>query len=111
MRGEPTPALDSGNNTALEEYVEIAFVLANSFILFSTSVVGAAANVFVILAVYRQKSLQTSNNALVVSLAVIDFLRCVIDCPVLLTIVVSVYRNRKVDSFICDVQMASFSFS
>lgn len=111
MRGEPTPALDSGNNTALEEYVEIAFVLANSFILSSTSVVGAAANVFVILAVYRQKSLQTSNNALVVSLAVIDFLRCVIDCPVLLTIVVSVYRNRKVDSFICDVQMASFSFS
>ncbi|CAI5665199.1 unnamed protein product [Oreochromis niloticus] len=111
MRGEPTPALDSGNNTALEEYVEIAFVLANSFILSSTSVVGAAANVFVILAVYRQKSLQTSNNALVVNLAVIDFLRCVIDCPVLLTIVVSVYRNRQVDNFICDIQMASFSFS
>lgn len=111
MRSKPTPALDSGNSTGLEEYIEIALVVANGSILFVTSVVGAAANLFVIVAVYRQKSLQTSNNALVVSLAVIDLLRCVIDCPVLLTIVVSMHQNRRVDSFVCDTQMASFSFS
>ncbi|KAM9376042.1 uncharacterized protein KZ484_008579 [Pholidichthys leucotaenia] len=72
---------------------------------------GVSANAFVMMAVYRQKSLQTSINALVVNLAVIDFLRCVIDCPILLTIVVSVHQRRHVYSFICDTQMASFSFS
>ncbi|KAK7938643.1 hypothetical protein WMY93_001969 [Mugilogobius chulae] len=57
----------------------------------------------------QAKSLQTSNNALVVNLAVIDFLRCVVDCPVLLLIVVN--ANAVVKSFICDAQVVSFSFS
>ncbi|XP_070763136.1 5-hydroxytryptamine receptor 1D-like [Enoplosus armatus] len=111
MRGEPSPAWDSGNNTIWEEYTDIAFVVANSLILLITSVVGIAANAFVILAVYHQKSLQTSNNALVVNLAVIDILRCVIDCPILLTIVVTVYQREHVDELICNTQVASFSFS
>ncbi|XP_044049463.1 dopamine D2-like receptor [Siniperca chuatsi] len=111
MRGDPAPAWISGNNTIWKEYTDIAFVVANSLILLITSVVGIAANVFVILAVYHQKSLQTSNNALVVNLAVIDILRCVIDCPILLTIVVTVYQRGHVDQVICDTQVASFSFS
>ncbi|XP_051238027.1 dopamine D2-like receptor [Dicentrarchus labrax] len=111
MRSKPAPAWDSGNSTVWEEYTDITFVLANSLILLVTSVVGIAANIFVILAVYHQKSLQTSNNALVVNLAVIDILRCVIDCPILLTIVVTVYQRGHVDDVICDTQVASFSFS
>uniref|UniRef100_A0A3Q1F653 G-protein coupled receptors family 1 profile domain-containing protein n=1 Tax=Acanthochromis polyacanthus TaxID=80966 RepID=A0A3Q1F653_9TELE len=82
-----------------------------ALILLITSAVGITANVFVILAVYRQKSLQTSNNALVVNLAVIDFLRCVFDCPILLTVVITVYQKGQLDSLTCDTQMASFSFS
>ncbi|XP_045893022.1 alpha-1A adrenergic receptor-like [Micropterus dolomieu] len=111
MRGETAPAWNSGNNTMWEEYTDIAFVVANSLILLLTSVVGIAANVFVVLAVYRQKSLQTLNNALVVNLAVIDILRCVIDCPILLTIIVTVYQRGHLDRLICDTQLASFSFS
>ncbi len=80
-------------------------------ILLITSVVGIAANIFVILAVYHQKSLQTSNNALVVNLAVIDVLRCVIDCPILLTIIMTVHQRGHVDELICDTQVVSFSFS
>ncbi|XP_008281480.1 dopamine D2-like receptor [Stegastes partitus] len=111
MTGEPAPAWDSGNGTVWEEYIDIAFVAANSLILLITSVVGIAANVFVILAVYQQKLLQTSINALVVNLAVIDFLRCIVDCPILLTIVMTVYQREHLDNFICDTQIASFSFS
>nr|XP_046249933.1 dopamine receptor 3-like [Scatophagus argus] len=111
MRGEPASAWDSGNSTIWEEYTDIAFVVANSLILLITSTVGIAANIFVLLAVYHQKSLQTCNNALVVNLAVVDFLRCVTDCPILLTIVLTVHQRGRVDGLICDTQVASFSFS
>ncbi|XP_035859054.1 octopamine receptor 2-like [Sander lucioperca] len=111
MRGKLTPAWDSGNNTIWEEYTDIAFVVANSLILLITSAVGIAANLFVILAVHYQKSLQTMNNVLVVNLAVIDILRCVVDCPILLTIVTTVYQRGYVDELICDTQVAFFSFS
>ncbi|KAK1888197.1 5-hydroxytryptamine receptor 1A [Dissostichus eleginoides] len=111
MRGELTPAWDSANTTFWEEYSDIAFVVANSLILLITCAVGIAANLFVILAVYQQKALQTVNNALVVNLAVIDLLRCVIDCPILLTIVITVNHRGHVHQLICDTQVASFSFS
>ncbi|XP_029378389.1 trace amine-associated receptor 13c-like [Echeneis naucrates] len=111
MRAEPSHAWDPGNDTTWEEYIDITFVVANSLILLTTSVVGIAANIFVILAVYRQKSLQTSNNALVVNLAVIDILRCVIDCPILLAIITAVHQKGHLGHLICDTQVASFSFS
>lgn len=111
MRGQPAPAWDSGNSSVRQQYIDITFVVANSLILLITSAVGIAANIFVILAVYHQKSLQTWNNALVVNLAVVDILRCVIDCPILLVIVLTVYRSGRVDGFVCDTQVASFSFS
>ncbi|KAG7522187.1 dopamine D2-like receptor [Solea senegalensis] len=111
MRGEPTRAWDSGNNTIWRDYIDITFVVANSLVLLVTSAVGIAANIFVILAVYHQKSLQTSNNALVVNLAIIDILRCAFDCPVLLSIVLAVHEKGRVNELICDAQVASFSFS
>ncbi|XP_068615875.1 LOW QUALITY PROTEIN: D(2) dopamine receptor-like [Brachionichthys hirsutus] len=111
MRGEHTLQWDFGNATDWERCIDITSVVANGLILSITSVVGIAANIFVILAVCLQKSLQTSMNALVVNLAVIDALRCLIDCPVLLSIVVTVYQRGHVDELICDSQVASFSFS
>lgn len=111
MRGEPAPVWDSGNTTVWEEYLDVVLVAANCLVLLITSVVGVAANTFVILAVCHQKSLQTSVNALVVNLAVVDFLRCVIDCPVLLNIITTVHGRGRVRSLVCDTQMASFSFS
>lgn len=111
MRGQSAPAWDSGNVTVWEEYINVGLVVANSLVLFITSFVGIAANSFVILAVYHQKSLQTSVNALVVNLAVIDFLRCTVDCPFLLTIIITVHQGGRVDGWVCDTQMASFYFS
>ncbi|KAI4825154.1 hypothetical protein KUCAC02_020852 [Chaenocephalus aceratus] len=111
MRGELTPAWDSGNTTFWEEYSDIAFVVANSLILLITCAVGIGANLFVILAVYQQKSLQNVNNALLVNLAVIDLLRCLIDCPILLTIVITVSHSGHAHQLICDTQVAFFSFS
>ncbi|KAM6936981.1 D(2) dopamine receptor A-like [Xenentodon cancila] len=111
MRGEPAPAWDSGNVTVWVDHINIALAAANSLVLLITSVVGIAANVFVMLAVYHQRSLQTSVNALVVNLAIIDFLRCIIDCPILLTIIMTANQRGRVDELICDAQTAFFSFS
>ncbi|XP_024136729.1 parietopsin [Oryzias melastigma] len=111
MRGRSTPAWDSGNVTVWEEYINVGLVVANSLLLLITSFVGIAANSFVILAVYRQKSLQTSVNALVVNLAVVDLLRCTVDCPFLLAIIIAVHQGGRVDGRVCDTQMASFYFS
>lgn len=111
MRGRSTPAWDSGNVTVWEEYINVGLVVANSLLLLITSFVGIAANSFVILAVYRQKSLQTSVNALVVNLAVVDLLRCTVDCPFLLAIIIAVHHGGRVDGWVCDTQMASFYFS
>ncbi|XP_032443625.1 dopamine D2-like receptor [Xiphophorus hellerii] len=111
MRGAPTSIGGSGNITFWEAYIDFALVVTNSFVLLITSAVGTAANVFVILAVCHQKSLQTSVNALVVNLAVVDFLRCTVDCPVLLHVIVTLHRGGHVDRLICETQTASFSFS
>lgn len=111
MRDAPISAGGPGNITVWVVYIDIALVVANSFVLLITSAVGTAANIFVILAVCHQKSLQTSVNALVVNLAVVDFLRCTIDCPILLHVIVTLHHGGQVDHLICDTQMASFSFS
>ncbi|CAL8358943.1 unnamed protein product [Lota lota] len=105
-------ARGSGNNsTVWQKYVDITFLMANCIILLGTSIVGIGANIFVTWAVYHQKSLRTWNNALLVNLAVIDFLRCAVDCPIILVIVLTVHQRGQADGVICNLQMASFSFS
>lgn len=111
MRPSQVRGWRPGNATVWEDYSDLAFVAANSAILLITFSVGIAANVFVILAVCSQRSLQTSTNALVVNLAVIDVLRCLIDCPVLLTIVITAYQRGRANRLVCHTQVASFSFS
>lgn len=96
-------------NITSEDTLEVAFAVANCLVLLVTLHIGILANFFVTWAVYRQKSLQTSNNALLVNLAVIDILRCVIDCPLLLTIVLSVRNARDFGIVFCSAQIASFS--
>lgn len=111
MRASRIQEWRSGNVTVWEEYRVLAFVGASSTILLITFSVGIAANVFVILAVYGQKSLQTSTNALVVNLAVVDLLRCLIDCPILLSIVITAHQSGRGNYLVCETQVASFSFS
>ncbi|XP_016312153.1 5-hydroxytryptamine receptor 2B-like [Sinocyclocheilus anshuiensis] len=93
-------------NSAWQDTIEVAFVAASCLVLLVTLQVGFLANLFVAWAVHHQKSLQTSNNALLVNLAVIDILRCAIDCPLLLSVVLSA---RDLGVLFCSAQIASFS--
>ncbi|XP_036374289.1 uncharacterized protein LOC118770632 [Megalops cyprinoides] len=99
------------NKTELQFYIAFAFTIANCTVLLFTLFVGLAANIFVIWAVVHQKSLQTSNNALLVNLAVIDLLRCAVDCPLLLLIAFRGYGIGDLGALLCDAQMLTFSFS
>ncbi|KAJ8002623.1 hypothetical protein DPEC_G00160810 [Dallia pectoralis] len=100
-----------GNRTVREEYIGLAFTVTNCVVLLFTAIVGIAANAFVMWAVYHQKSLRTWNNALLVNLAVVDVLRCCVDCPVLLKIVLKEAVGGRVGELVCDAQVASFSMS
>ncbi|XP_051548501.1 uncharacterized protein LOC127437548 [Myxocyprinus asiaticus] len=95
---------DTWHNT-----IEVAFLAANCLVLLVTLHIGILANLFVTWAVHHQKSLQTSNNALLVNLAIIDILRCAIDCPFLLSIVLSARDSRDLGLLFCSAQIASFS--
>ncbi|KAK7121521.1 hypothetical protein R3I93_022568 [Phoxinus phoxinus] len=109
MRNNSTVVWGQVNNT-WQVTIEVAFVAANCLVLLVTLHVGILANLFVAWAVHHQKSLQTSNNALLVNLAVIDILRCAIDCPLLLSIVLSARdAARDLGLLFCSAQIASFS--
>ncbi|XP_061106645.1 D(3) dopamine receptor-like [Conger conger] len=86
----------------------VAFI-ANCTVLFFTLLLGIAANAFVVWAVIRQKSLQTFNNALLVNLAIVDLIRCTIDCPLLVSIELRAYGIGASGALLCDAQMVSFS--
>ncbi|XP_053361181.1 parietopsin [Clarias gariepinus] len=91
--------------------VHVAILVTNCTVLLVTLLVGIGANLFVTYAVYRQKSLQTSTNALLVNLAVADLLRCVTDCPLLLVVVLNGNNTRDLGDLVCDGQVMSFSLS
>ncbi|KAI5105441.1 hypothetical protein C0J45_5113 [Silurus meridionalis] len=94
-----------------QKNVHLAILIINCTVLLVTFFVGIAANLFVTYAVYNQKSLQTSTNALLVNLAVIDLLRCATDCPLLLVVVLNVNNTRDLGDLLCDGQVMSFSLS
>ncbi|RXN14912.1 dopamine D2-like receptor [Labeo rohita] len=96
-------------NSTWKDTIEVAFVAANCLVLLVTLHVGILANLFVAWAVHHQKSLQTSNNALLVNLAVIDILRCAIDCPLLLSVVLRAGDAQDLGVLFCSAQIASFS--
>ncbi|KAF4095085.1 hypothetical protein G5714_024163 [Onychostoma macrolepis] len=108
MRSNFTIVLGQVNST-WQYNIEVAFVAANCLVLLVTLHVGILANLFVAWAVHHQKLLQTSNNALLVNLAVIDILRCAIDCPLLLSVVLSAREARDLGVLFCSAQIASFS--
>ncbi|XP_026880368.2 parietopsin [Electrophorus electricus] len=110
MRSNFIQFLGSVNDSTLNN-VEVAFTVADCAVLLVTFFAGITANLFVAYAVYRQKSLQTSNNALLVNLAVTDFLRCATDCPLLLIIVLSGRRGGDLGNIVCNAEALLFSLS
>lgn len=111
MVGNFTNPWEQVNENAWQKNVRVAILVTNCTVLLVTFVVGITANLFVTYAVYRQKSLQTSTNALLVNLAVIDLLRCATDCPLLLVVVLNENNTRDLGDLLCDGQVMSFSLS
>lgn len=99
------------NENPWHNKVHVAILVTNCTVLLVTFFVGIAANLFVTFAVYHQKSLQTSTNALLVNLAVIDLLRCATDCPLLLVVVLNERNTRDLGDPLCDGQVMSFALS
>lgn len=94
-----------------KSYVDVVLTVTSCALLSLTLFVGIAANLFVAWAVRSQKSLQTSNNALLVNLAVIDFIRCVVDCPLILAIFLNGDSVDKIGFSLCNAQFASFAIT
>ncbi|KAL7862895.1 hypothetical protein SRHO_G00118790 [Serrasalmus rhombeus] len=90
---------------------ELTFVVADCAVLLVTFLLGSAANVFVVHAVRRHKSLQTATNALLVNLALVDLLRCATDCPLLLLIVLRARGRADLGQALCSAQLACFSLT
>ncbi|KAF5904033.1 dopamine D2-like receptor, partial [Clarias magur] len=111
MIGNFTHPWEQVNENSWKNSVHVAILVTNCTVLLVTLLVGIGANLFVTYAVYRQKSLQTSTNALLVNLAVVDLLRCVTDCPLLLVVVLNGNNTRDLGNLVCDGQVMSFSLS
>ncbi|KAL7885528.1 hypothetical protein AOLI_G00058230 [Acnodon oligacanthus] len=90
---------------------ELTFAVADCAVLLVTFVLGSAANVFVVHAVRRHKSLQTATNALLVNLALVDLLRCAADCPLLLLVVLRARGRADLGQALCSAQLACFSLN
>lgn len=111
MISNSTNPWENVNVNTWQYKVLVAILVTNCTVLLATFFVGIAANLFVTYVVYHQKSLQTSTNALLVNLAVIDLLRCATDCPLLLVVVLKENKTRDLGDLVCDGQVMSFSLS
>ncbi|KAI4880699.1 hypothetical protein NFI96_018434 [Prochilodus magdalenae] len=96
---------------AWADQVEVTFVVVDCAVLLVTFLLGSAANVFVVHAVRRHKSLQTATNALLVNLALVDLLRCATDCPLLMMIVLRARGRADLGLALCSAQLTSFSLN
>lgn len=111
MIGNFTNTWEHVDKNTWQNNVQVVILVSNCTVLLVTFFVGITANLFVTYAVYHQKSLQTSTNALLVNLAVIDLLRCATDCPLLLVVVLNENNTRDLGDLLCDGQVMSFSLS
>ncbi|CAN9515555.1 unnamed protein product [Ophioblennius macclurei] len=84
-----------------------AFLTFNCTVLTLTLLLGLPGNLWVCWVVFRTKSMQTSNNALLVSLAASDLLKCSVDTPLLLMSFVRSGRARRAS--VCTLQQFTYA--
>ncbi|XP_040908458.1 5-hydroxytryptamine receptor 1-like [Toxotes jaculatrix] len=92
-----------------ESHVDTVFLLFNCTVLTLTLVLGLPGNLWVCWVVYRTKSLQTCNNALLVSLAASDLLKCAVDTPLLLFSFLRYGKDSQVSVSVCTLQQFTFA--
>ncbi|KAF7659911.1 hypothetical protein LDENG_00291290 [Lucifuga dentata] len=89
--------------------VDKMFLIFNCVILTLTFVLGLPGNLLVCWVVFRNKSLQTCNNALLVNLAASDLLKCCVDTPLLLFSFVRYRKDSQVSTPLCTLQQFSYA--
>ncbi|XP_051913223.1 D(4) dopamine receptor-like [Hippocampus zosterae] len=96
----------SSNATAadIDSKPDLLFLAFKCAILILTLAVGLPGNAWVCWVVFRTKWLQTSNNALLVSLAASDLLKCSVDTPLLLASFVRSAENNRPPVAACALQ-------
>lgn len=100
-------AQTSCNQTAAprDGHVDTVFLLFNCTVLALTLVLGLPGNLWVCWVVFRTKSLQTCSNALLVSLAVGDCLKCALDTPLLLLSLL----HHHLSASVCALQQFTYA--
>ncbi|MCI4380726.1 hypothetical protein PGIGA_G00243490 [Pangasianodon gigas] len=84
------------------------FVILNSSLLCFTFIIGTSANLLVCWVAFRAKSLRTGSNALLVSLAAGDLIRCFVDAPVSVALLALRERRVRSGSVLCRVQQLTY---
>ncbi|KAJ0064213.1 hypothetical protein NL108_001503 [Boleophthalmus pectinirostris] len=97
------------SNFNLKPCEENAFLVFNCTILSLSLIVGLPGNLWVCWVVFRTKSLQTCNNALLVSLAVSDLLKCSVDTPLLLFTFLHYGKSALPSVSVCTLQQFTYA--
>lgn len=92
-----------------ESPMNIMFLIFNCTVLTLTLVLGLPGNLWVCWVFFRTKSLQTFNNALLVSLAASDLLKCSVDTPLLLFSFLHYGKDSQVSVSMCTLQQFTYA--
>ncbi|XP_076022829.1 neuropeptides capa receptor-like [Genypterus blacodes] len=91
-------------------HADTMFLLFNCVVLTFTFVLGLPGNLLVCWIVFRNKSLQTCNNALLFNLAAGDLLKCSVDTPLLLFSFLRSWRDSRMSSApLCALQQFTYA--
>ncbi|XP_078111251.1 D(2) dopamine receptor-like [Sander vitreus] len=85
------------------------FFIFNCTVLTLALVLGLPGNLWVCWVVFRTKSMQTFNNALLVSLAASDLLKCSVDTPLLLFSFLRYGKDSQVSVSVCTLQQFTYA--
>lgn len=89
--------------------LDTMFFMFNCTVLSLTLVLGLPGNLWVCWVVFRTKSLRTFNNALLVSLAASDLLKCSVDTPLLLFSFLRYGKDSQVSVPVCTLQQFTYA--
>ncbi|XP_044066880.1 D(4) dopamine receptor-like isoform X2 [Siniperca chuatsi] len=92
-----------------ETHMDTMFFIFNCTVLTLTLVLGLPGNLWVCWVVFRTKSLQTCNNALLVCLAASDLLKCSVDTPLLLFSFLRYGKGSQVSVSVCTLQQFTYA--
>ncbi|XP_029994675.1 D(4) dopamine receptor-like [Sphaeramia orbicularis] len=96
-------------NAHNQTQMDTVFLIFNCTVLTLTLVLGLPGNLWVCWVVFRTKSLQNCNNALLVSLAASDLLKCSVDTPLLLFSLLYYGKDSVVSVSVCSLQQFTYA--